>query len=202
MDTNDPVVGGRGGARRWHGLAVRLRRPTGIRNGGLLLILVALAAVMALVGEPPGPGRGQRLPGTFQYLPPPVGISQPPPGTGQLPAAVGPPAGQATDGGRLDRAPRRHPRRHRPGGSGDQGGTPSSRQAGGQAAPRPGGPTPAAPGPTTPAAVRVAAAAVRVTTPRVLGDLPALSVEVPEVDVEAPGAVPEAPAVRLGAEDR
>jgi hypothetical protein len=79
MGIGDRIGRGRGGGpgRRWP--RVRLRRPTGIRNGGLLLVLVALAAVLALVDGPPQPGAGRRLPGIFQYLPPPVGIAQTPP---------------------------------------------------------------------------------------------------------------------------
>ena len=66
---------GRGDAPEGGGPRTWLRRPAGIRNGGLLLVLVALAAVMALVDQPPQPGAGRRLPGIFQYLPPPVGIA-------------------------------------------------------------------------------------------------------------------------------
>jgi hypothetical protein len=40
-------------------MSIRLPRPTGIRNGGLLLVLVALAAVMGLVDRPPEPGGGE-----------------------------------------------------------------------------------------------------------------------------------------------
>ena len=77
MNIGDRIGIGRGGAGgRWP--RVRLHRPTGIRNGGLLLVLVALAAMLALVDQPPQPGTGRRLPGLFQYLPPPVGITATP----------------------------------------------------------------------------------------------------------------------------
>ena len=116
METGDPVdapsmrIGdqsgiGRGGPRAW------LRRPAGIRNGGLLLVLVALAAVMALVDQPPQPGAGRRLPGIFQYLPPPVGIAATPPVVDQpLPAAepAAAPAGESEGPSSVDRG---HPRR-------------------------------------------------------------------------------------------
>jgi hypothetical protein len=39
---------------------VRWQRPTGIRNGGLLLAPVAVAALMALVDQPVGPDAFQR----------------------------------------------------------------------------------------------------------------------------------------------
>ena len=60
----------------------RLHRPTGIRNGGLLLALTALALVMTLVDAPVEPGRGPGPPGAFQFLPPPIGIAQLPPVAG------------------------------------------------------------------------------------------------------------------------
>src|SRR5687768_15760088 len=44
-------IEGAAGASRWGWGRVRLPRPTGIRNGALLLVLVALAAVIALVEE-------------------------------------------------------------------------------------------------------------------------------------------------------
>ncbi|HEV2928012.1 MAG TPA: hypothetical protein VGW74_04920, partial [Propionibacteriaceae bacterium] len=62
MSIGDRIGMGRGGASGWRWPRVRLRRPSGIRNGGLLLVLVALAAVMALVDGPPQPGAGRRLP--------------------------------------------------------------------------------------------------------------------------------------------
>jgi hypothetical protein len=89
MSIGDRVGSWGGGAPGWRWAARALaRRPAGIRNGGLLLVLVALAAVMALVDQPPQPGAGRRLRGIFQYLPPPVGSAQPPPVVDQpLPAA-------------------------------------------------------------------------------------------------------------------
>jgi hypothetical protein len=78
-------------------MSVRLPRPTGIRNGGLLLVLVALAAVMALVDGPPEPGGGgRRLPGAFQSLPPPVGITQLPPTPVQPPTTGRRPPSRST----------------------------------------------------------------------------------------------------------
>jgi hypothetical protein len=79
MSIDDQAAGG--GASRW-GWS-RLPRPTGIRNGGLLLVLVALAAVVALVDEPPELGDGRRLPSIFQTLPPPTGITALPPAVAQ-----------------------------------------------------------------------------------------------------------------------
>jgi hypothetical protein len=95
-------------------MSIRLPRPTGIRNGGLLLVLVALAAVMGLVERPPEPGGGgRRLPGAFQSLPPPVGITQLPPTPVQPPATGGAPSAQVDTAGRLAAA-RRHPLRLHP----------------------------------------------------------------------------------------
>src|SRR5829696_383665 len=74
------------GAPRWRRPRLGLPRPSGIRNGGLLLVLVALAAVMALVDRPPEPGGGRSLPGVFQHLPPPAGITALPPVAEQPPA--------------------------------------------------------------------------------------------------------------------
>jgi len=113
MSIGNRIGIGRGGAGgRWP--RVRLRRPTGIRNGGLLLVLVALAAVLALVDRPPEPGAGRRLPGVFQYLPPPVGIAQTPPVVDQPPPAAVPTAAPAGDGERPASADRAHPRRAHP----------------------------------------------------------------------------------------
>ena len=66
-------------------MSFHLRRPSGIRNGGLLLVLVALAAVMALVDKPPQAGDGRRLPGAYLHLPPPAGITALPPVLDQPP---------------------------------------------------------------------------------------------------------------------
>ena len=200
MGTGDRIGRGRGGGpwRRWP--RVRLRRPTGIRNGGLLLALVALAAVLALIDEPPQPGAGRRLPGVFQYLPPPVGIAQTPPVVDQpLPAAV-PTAASVDDGERPASADRAHPRRaharpvaarvrataspDRPGPGagaepvGDRGGS-------GPVAPPPvtSLPVTSPPVAATPAArVRVPPVSARVKPPAVLGR------DLPEVRVETPGA--------------
>ena len=57
MRIDDQAAGS--GASRWGWWRVRLPRPTGIRNGGLLLVPVALAAVVALVDEPPELGDGR-----------------------------------------------------------------------------------------------------------------------------------------------
>jgi hypothetical protein len=56
-----------------------------IRNGGLLLVLVALAVVVALVDEPPELGDGRHLPSIFPSLPPPTGITALPPAGAQPP---------------------------------------------------------------------------------------------------------------------
>ena len=117
------------GAPRWRRPRLGLPRPSGIRNGGLLLVLVALAAVMALVDRPPQPGAGRSLPGVFQHLPPPAGITalppvveQPstPPGTGQAAAL----AATGERPGSLDRAHpnRQHPRPTRPASAGARSG--------------------------------------------------------------------------------
>jgi hypothetical protein len=204
MGTGDRIGRGRGGGpwRRWP--RVRLRRPTGIRNGGLLLALVALAAVLALIDGPPQPGAGRRLPGVFQYLPPPVGIAQTPPVVDQpLPAAV-PTAASVDDGERPASADRAHPRRaharpvaarvgataspDRPGPGaraepvGDPGGDPGGS---GPVAPPPvtSPPVTSPPVATTPSArVRVPPVSARVKPPAVLGR------DLPEVRVETPGA--------------
>jgi hypothetical protein len=175
---------------------VRLPRPTGIRNGGLLLVLVALAAVVALVDEPPELGDGRRLPSIFQTLPPPTGITALPPAVAQPP-----PATPSVDG-RPAAAARAHPnRRHpRPAGASeqsrddvetraarDQGGSgPGGTAAGGSGSS--GGSPPVT---TTPvddvaaASVRVPPVAVRVRPPALLGrDLPEVRAATPEVDLD------------------
>jgi hypothetical protein len=194
MGIGDRIGRGRGGGsgRRW--LRVRPRRPTGIRNGGLLLVLVALAAVLALVDGPPQPGADRRLPGIFQYLPPPVGIARTPPVVGQPLPVAGPTAAPADNGERPAAAERGHPRRTHPrpvaAGAGASG---SSRGpapgAGAEPAGDPGGSGPVAPPPVNPppvaatpsARVRVPAVSARVKPPEVLGR------DLPEVRVETPG---------------
>jgi hypothetical protein len=195
MGIGDRIGRGRDGGpwRRWP--RIRPRRPTGIRNGGLLLVLVALAAVLALVDGPPRPSTGRRLPGIFQYLPPPVGIAQTPPVVDQpLPVAV-PTAASVDDGERPGSADRGHPRRAHPrpvaAGAGASG-SPDRPGPGAGAEPvgDPGGSGPAAPPPVpsppvaaTPAArVRVPPVSARVKPPVVLGR------DLPEVRVETPGA--------------
>jgi hypothetical protein len=184
-------------------MSIRLPRPTGIRNGGLLLVLVALAAVMGLVDRPPEPsGGGRRLPGAFQSLPPPVGITQLPP-TPVQPAVPGVAApAQVDTAGRLAAA-RRHPLRLHPRPA-DRAGA-SGRAAASSARPASAGTGGGGQGgsgtitrpPVTPPAVdaapmaraRVPAAEVRVRPPAVLGrDLPKVRVRTPEVTVEAPTA--------------
>jgi hypothetical protein len=167
-------------------------RPAGIRNGGLLLVLVALAAVMALVDRPPEPGVGGRLGGGIsQHLPPPAGITAVPPVAAEPPV---PPAGERLGalgdaGERPAASARAHPRRQHP--------RPLSRRASSgprdQGAPeREGSPTPGSGDPVvhnpppvaaTPAArVRVPPVAVRVTPPAVLGrSLPEVEVATAEV---------------------
>jgi hypothetical protein len=192
-----------GDAPAGRGPWARLRRPAGIRNGGLLLVLVALAAVMALVDQPPQPGAGRRLPGIFQYLPPPVGIAATPPVVDQpLPAAqpAAAPAGESD--GPSSSVDRGHPRRAyaRPvaassGASGGRGSDASAspvRDPGGSDGPRPpAGQPPVATPPVaaTPAArVRVPAVSAQVEPPVVLGR------ELPEVRMKTPGATVDVPA--------
>jgi hypothetical protein len=109
-------------------MSFHLRRPSGIRNGGLLLVLVALAAVMALVDTPPEAGDGQRLPGVYLHLPPPVGITALPPVVDQpsTPAAGGHLSALAGAAERPASSDRAHPdRKHpRPTGSGSPGRSP------------------------------------------------------------------------------
>jgi hypothetical protein len=217
MSIGDRIGIGRGGPG-WRWPRVRLHRPTGIRNGGLLLILVALAAVLALVDQPPQPGTGRRLPGIFQYLPPPVGITLTPPVTDPPLPAAGPMAGPAADGERPASADRAHPRRAHPrpaaassgasgssgsrgsdlvtepvgdpGGSGGSGGSGS-----GGSAPPVAQPPVATPPVATPAVrVRVPSVSARVKPPAVLGrDLPEVRVKTPEATVEVPAGLTALP---------
>ena len=188
-------------------MSIRLPRPTGIRNGGLLLVLVGLAAVMALVDRPPEPITAGRGGGIFQHLPPPVGITQLPPATppgGGQPSALGDGERPAASGRAHPR--RAHPRPDRPGSSGllredavttPVGGGQSGSGGGGSGGSGP----PVAPSPPVAAIpatrVRVAPVTVTVTPPRVLGrNLPDAQVETPEVGVETPAV--EIPRLRLG----
>jgi hypothetical protein len=198
MHPDDAAAGGRGLARRWRRPRIRLRRPTGIRNGGLLLLLVALAGFMALVDPPVGPRPGRILPGMSQHLPPPVGIFQTPPGGDQAGTAAG--VAGAGDGERPTAAARRHPRRVHPrptaagirgvesgltpGGSAGPGGSGGS-GSGGSGSGSPPGTT--APPPAGSVQVRVPAARVRVTPPTVAGQEP------PAVEAETPGASVDLP---------
>jgi hypothetical protein len=176
--------------RRWP----RLPRPTGIRNGGLLLVLVALAAVIALVDQPPETGGGRRLPSIFQSLTPPTGITALPPVVAQPP-----PATRAAEGELPASADRAHPRRVHPlparSGTGSAGdvearpvGDPGGSGSGGSGSGL-GGTTPPV-DVTPPASVRVPPASVRVTSPTLLGrDLPGVRVATPEVAVETPAGL-------------
>ena len=187
---------GRGDAPEGGGPRAWLRRPAGIRNGGLLLVLVALAAVMALVDQPPLPGAGRRVPGIFQYLPPPVGIAATPPVVDQpLPATepAAAPAGESEGPSSVDRG---HPRRaHRrpvaalsgaPGRGSDASVRPV-RDPGGSGGTRP--PAGQPPVAVTPVArVRVPPVSARVKPPVVGGR------ELPEVRLRTPGAAVDLPA--------
>ena len=201
MRIGDRSGTGRGDAPEGGGPRAWLRRPAGIRNGGLLLVLVALAAVMALVDQPPQPGAGRRLPGIFQYLPPPVGIAATPPVVDQpLPAAepAAAPAGESEGPSSVDRG---HPRRaHRrpvaalsgaPGRGSDASARPV-RDPGGSGGTRPpAGQPPVATPPVavTPVArVRVPSVSARVKPPVVGGR------DLPEVRVRTPGAAVDLPA--------
>jgi hypothetical protein len=200
-------IGSGGGRPGWHWPRLRPRRPAGIRNGALLLVLVALAAVMALVDGPPQPGPGRRLPGIFQYLPPPVGIAQPPPVVDQPLPDAGATAAPASDGERPLSVDRAHPRRARPrpvaARSRASGSLESDvvvtpvRDPGGSGGTRPPVTEPPATTPpevtppvtTSPVArVRVPPVSARVRPPAVLGR------EVPEIRVETPGATVDVPA--------
>jgi hypothetical protein len=204
-------IGIGGGRPGWHWPRIGLRRPAGIRNGALLLVLVALATVMALVDGPPQPGPGRRLPGIFQYLPPPVGIAQPPPVVDQPLPAAGAWAAPASDGERPMSVDRGHPRRAHPrpvaARSGAAGSLTSDsvvkpvRDQGGSGGTRPPATEPPAttppvvtppvvtpPGTTSPAArVRVPPVSARVRPPAAVGR------DLPEVRVETPGATVDVP---------
>ena len=184
-------------------MSFHLRRPSGIRNGGLLLVLVALAAVMALVDKPPQAGDGQRLPGVYLHLPPPAGITALPPVVGQPsnPAGgAGHLSALAGEGERTGSSDRAHPnRKHpRPAGSrspGRSSGDAVSRPVGGGG---PGGtgttrpPVTAPPVTAAPAvSVRVPSVTVRVRPPSVLGR------DLAEVRAETPAATVASPAVEL-----
>jgi hypothetical protein len=201
MSIGDRVGSGGGGAPGWGWARALARRPAGIRNGGLLLVLVALAAVMALVDQPPQPGAGRRLPGIFQYLPPPVGIAQTPPVVDQpLPTAPAT-AAPAGDGERPLSVDRAHPGRAHPralaAGSSTRartgaGGGPVRDQVGSGGGTRPPvtrPPTTTPPVAASPAArVRVPSVAARVRPPVVLGrGLPEVRVTTPGATVDVPG---------------
>jgi hypothetical protein len=189
-------IGSGGVALWWRWAQGLVRRPAGIRNGGLLLVLVALVAVMALVDQPPQPGAGRRLPGIFQYLPPPVGIAQTPPVVDQPLPVAGPTAAPAGEGERPVSVDRAHPGRAHPrvmaagaGAAGSAGmgrGSGPDRDHGGSGGTRP--PVTQPPAVTPPvtggpaARVRVPAVSARVKPPVVLGR------ELPEVQVRTPGA--------------
>jgi hypothetical protein len=170
-----------------------------IRNGGLLLVLVALAAVMALVDRPPEPGTGRSLPGVFQHLPPPAGISALPPVVSEPPAPAGSAGGAALAGSgerpmSLDRAHpiRQHSRPVRIGGAAGPppgGGGSGSGQGGDGTSP----PPVAAP----PVRVQAPSADVRVRPPALLGrDLPGVRAQTPAATVDTPAAA--VPRLRLG----
>jgi hypothetical protein len=172
----------------------------GIRNGGLLLVLVALAAVVALVDRPPEPGAGRSLPGVVQHLPPPAGITGQPPVTSQPPVS---PGGTATalaagQGERPASGDRAHPNRThpRPARSGSLGGDAPTRPAG--AGGGSGGTGTTRPPVTTPpvaavpsVGVRVPPVGVRVRPPSLLGR------DLGDVRAETPGASVATPAVQL-----
>jgi hypothetical protein len=184
------------GAPWWRRPWMGLRRPAGIRNGGLLLLLVGLAAVMALVDKPPEPGAGPRLPGVLQHLPPPIGIVQEPPveqppgppATGRLGALAGADS-RSVDGRRHPR--REHPRPVRSGSAGSRRGGAGAPPAGGGGQGRAGGSgSPVAQPPdvgsaVATAGVRVPSVTVRVRPPSVVGrDLPEVRASRPEVAVD------------------
>jgi hypothetical protein len=187
-------------------MSFHLRRPSGIRNGGLLLVLVALAAVMALVDKPPQAGDGRRLPGVYLHLPPPAGITALPPAADQpsTPAGgAGHLSALAGEGERTGSSDRAHPnRKHpRPAGSGSPGrssGDAVSRPVGGGSGGTGTSPPPVTAPPVAAApavSVRVPSVTVRVRPPSVLGrDLaevragtPAATVATPAVELPRPG---------------
>ena len=184
-------------------MSFHLRRPSGIRNGGLLLVLVALAAVMALVDQPPQAGDGRRLPGAYLHLPPPAGITALPPVLDQPPTPAGGPghlSALAGEGERPASSDRAHPNREhpRPAGSGSSGrstGDAVSRPVGGGG---PGGTGTTRPPVTAPSvtaapavSVRVPSVTVRVRPPSVLGR------DLAEVRAQTPAATMATPAVEL-----
>jgi hypothetical protein len=183
-------------------------RPGGIRNGGLLLVLVALAAVMALVDRPPEPGTGRSLPGVFQHLPPPAGISALPPVVEQPPGPAGSGGAAALAGSTerpasLDRAHpnRQHPRPKRSGSaavrSGGTAGQPVGGGGGGQGGDGTSPPVAAPPVAAPAVRVQVPSVDVRVRPPALLGrDLPEVRAETPAVTVDTPAAA--VPRLRLG----
>jgi hypothetical protein len=185
-------------------------RPGGIRNGGLLLVLVALAAVMALVDRPPEPGTGRSLPGVFQHLPPPAGITALPPMVEQPPGPAGAagavaPAGSGERPMSLDRAHpnRQHPRPDRSGSTRVRsGGTAGRPPVGGGDGGQGGDGTPPPPVTAPPVAapavrMQVPPVDVRVQPPALLGrDLPEVRAGTPAVTVATPAA--EVPRLRLG----
>jgi len=197
------------GALRWRRPRLGLPRPGGIRNGGLLLVLVALATVMALVDRPPEPDAGRSLPEVFQHLPPPAGIAgQPPvaeqPSTPPAPGAAAAMAGGGERPASLDRAHpnRRHPRPSRPASARVRGGGAAGRPVdgggggqGGNGTSRPPVTTPPVAAPVT--GVQVPSVDVRVKPPALLGhDLPEARAGTPAVTVDV--STPEIPRLRLG----
>ena len=103
------ATGAGSGWRRPEGRATGLAAPAGRDPQRRAAGLVALAAVMALVDQPPQPGADRRLPGIFQYLPPPVRIAATPPVVDQpLPAAEPAPPPAKRGPSSVDRG---HPRR-------------------------------------------------------------------------------------------
>jgi hypothetical protein len=180
-------------------------RPAGIRNGGLLLTLTLLAAMVALVEEPDDRVGGWRLPNPFRYLVPPAGISQQPPAGPQPTAAADPSpgregdpvalaavAGGAPDAGRASRG--REAGAARPASPGRRlAPSPSPPPAGNRGARPAPPPSPPAPArraaPAAAVSVRVEAPAVAVPPPGVV-DLPVRPVETPAVRVEVPVALP------------
>jgi hypothetical protein len=165
-------------------MSIHPRRPSGIRNGGLLLVLVALAAVMALVDKPPGPGDGRSLPDVFQHLPPPAGITALPPVVDQpsTPAGGGHPAALAGEGERPDSSGRAHPNREhpRPARSGSSGVLSGSGGTGTSTPPVTAPPVAAVPA----VSVKVPSVTVRVRPPSVLGpDLAEVRAETPAVEL-------------------